>query len=211
MRVPTTTAAGPVDALPQDLVDREFSQITWTNFSGQVSTMKRLPLLTPETAVGAAREMLGELVARHVQVGDMVRAMANSPAVLGGYLQLSRSMKRAKLDRRISERISIAVQVQQGCQTCLASHVDAARSLGIAEDEIERAKHGGSAEPAVAAMVAFGQQVYVEPTGITAAQVEELRTFGYSDREIADVVGVVALNVLTGAFNLVTGLQPDSN
>ena len=36
MRVATTTDAGPVDALPQDLVDREFSQITWTNFSGQV-------------------------------------------------------------------------------------------------------------------------------------------------------------------------------
>lgn len=46
------------------------------------------------------------------------------------------------------------------------------------------------------------------PTAITAAQVEELHDLGYSDREIADVVGVVALNVLTGAFNLVAGLQP---
>ncbi len=46
--------------------------------------MSRLPLLTPQTAVGAARDMLGELVARHGQVGDMVRTMANSPAVLGG-------------------------------------------------------------------------------------------------------------------------------
>ena len=36
MRVPATTAAGPVDALPQDLVDREFSQIMWTNFSGHI-------------------------------------------------------------------------------------------------------------------------------------------------------------------------------
>ena len=59
--------------------------------------------------------MLGELVARHGQVGDMVRIMAKFPAVLG--LQLSRAMKRAKLDRRISERISIAVQVQQGSET----------------------------------------------------------------------------------------------
>jgi hypothetical protein len=31
---------------------------------------------------------------------------------------------------------------------------------------------------------------------------------GYSDRELAEVIGVVTLNVLTGAFNLVTGLQP---
>jgi hypothetical protein len=41
MRVLTTTAAGPVGALPQDLVDREFSQIMWTNFSGQVTFLTR--------------------------------------------------------------------------------------------------------------------------------------------------------------------------
>ncbi|NNV08326.1 alkylhydroperoxidase, partial [Geobacillus sp. MMMUD3] len=29
-----------------------------------------------------------------------------------------------------------------------------------------------------------------------------------SDREISDVVGVVSLNILTGAFNLVAGLTP---
>jgi hypothetical protein len=40
------------------------------------------------------------------------------------------------------------------------------------------------------------------------AQVEDLHDLGYSDRELADVVGMVTLNVLTGAFNLVTGLQP---
>ncbi len=170
--------------------------------------MSRLPLLTPQTAVGSAREMLGELVARHGQVGDMVRTMANSPAVLGGYLQLSRSMKRAKLDRRISERISIAVQSRQGCELCLDSHVAAARSLGVGDDEIDLARRGSSGDPAIAAMVAYGLQVYVEPTAITAIQVEELHDLGYSDREIADVVGVVALNVLTGAFNLAAGLRP---
>ena len=90
----------------------------------------------------------------------MVRTMANSPAALGGYLQLSRSMKRAKLDRRISERISIAVQVQQGCNTCLDSHVAAARSLGIDDEEIDRARAGTSGDPFIAPMVAYGVQVY---------------------------------------------------
>ncbi|MGF7122625.1 hypothetical protein [Rhodococcus sp. AG1013] len=30
---------------------------------------------------------------------------------------------------------------------------------------------------------------------------------GYSDREIADVVGIVALNLLTGAFNVLAGVK----
>jgi hypothetical protein len=33
-------------------------------------------------------------------------------------------------------------------------------------------------------------------------------THGWSDRVLADVVGLVALNQLTGAFNLVAGLEP---
>ncbi|WP_433370654.1 carboxymuconolactone decarboxylase family protein [Streptosporangium sp. CA-115845] len=138
----------------------------------------------------------------------MVSTMAHSPAVLGGYLQLSRAMRRAKLDRKISERISIAVQAQQGCGLCLQSHIAAARSLGISEEEIELAHQGSSADASTAAIVTLGLQVYREPTSITDEQIDHLRANGYSDREIADVVGVVALNILTGAFNLVAGLTP---
>lgn len=170
--------------------------------------MSRLPALTPDTAVGAAKEMLADLVERNGQVGDMVRTMAASPAVLGGYLQLSRAMKRAKLDRAVSERISIAVQAQLGCGLCLDSHIAAARALGIDEDEIERARHGTSTDPALSAVIGFGLQVYRQPDAICDEQVEALRAHGFGNREIADVVGVVSLNVLTGTFNLVAGLQP---
>ncbi len=171
----------------------------------------RLTALTPDTAVGTSRDLLGELYERHGQVGAMVRTMAHSPAVLGGYLQLSRAMKRAKLDRRISELVSIALQVQQGCELCLESHEAAARALGVTEEEIDAARRGTSSDPRVAAMIAVGLKVYREPTGITDAQVQELRDHGYSDREIADVVGVVALNLLTGAFNLLAGLTPTTD
>lgn len=173
--------------------------------------MPRFNRLTSETAVGAARELLGDLVERHGTVGDMVATMAHSPAVLGGYLQLSRAMRRAKLDRKVSELISIAVQAQQGCGICLAPHEDAARSLGIAEWEIELARQDTSSDPAVAAMIALGLRVYREPASITDEQIDELRRYGYSDRAIADVVGVVSLNILTGAFNLVAGLIPSDH
>lgn len=105
--------------------------------------MPRLTGLTPDTAVGASRDLLADPVSRHGQLGDMVSTMAHSPPVLGGYLQLSRAMGRAKLDRRISERISITVQALQGCGLCLEAHVSAARRLGVDDEEIERA-HGGT-------------------------------------------------------------------
>lgn len=170
--------------------------------------MARFEPLTPETAVGASRALLGDLVERHGTVGEMVATMATSPAVLGGYLGLSKAMRRSKLDRTTSELISIAVQEQQGCGLCLASHIEAARSLGVADYEIELAQLGTASRADLAAMIALGLQVYREPTSITDEQIDELRGYGYSDREISDVVGVVSLNILTGAFNLVAGLTP---
>ena len=171
--------------------------------------MSRLASLTPTTAVGASKDLLAELVNRHGEVGDMVAAMAHSPAVLGGYLQLSRAMKRAKLSRKITERISIAVQVQQGCAVCLEAHVAAAHANVVEADEIERARAGTSADPAIAAMIDLGLRVYREPASISDEHITGLRAHGYGDREIADVVGIVALNVLTGAFNLVAGVKPN--
>lgn len=169
--------------------------------------MPRLPRLTPRTA-GASRDILSDLVSLHGQAGDMVSTMAHSPAVLNGYLHLSRSMKGAKLDRRISERISIAVQVQQGCGLCLDSHIETARTAGVDEDEIEQARAGTSADPATAAIIDLALKIYREPTAITDEHILNLYGHGYSDREIIDVVGTVSLNLLTGAFNLVAGLSP---
>jgi hypothetical protein len=60
----------------------------------------------------------------------------------------------------------------------------------------------------MAAIITLALQIHREPTAITDEQILALRGHGYSDREIADVVGIVALNILTGAFNLVAGLRP---
>jgi hypothetical protein len=66
----------------------------------------RFPNHTAETAAGKAADLLGDIIARSGSAGSMVRTMAGSPSVLGGYLELSRAMKRSRLERAISERIS---------------------------------------------------------------------------------------------------------
>jgi uncharacterized peroxidase-related enzyme len=172
--------------------------------------MTRIPLVNPATATGSVKQTLDELSARRGELGPMVRGMANSSALLRGYLDLNRAMKRSHLDRRVSERISLAVQEWLGCDYCVAAHSDAARALGLTETDIELARQGTATEPRTAAIVAFGQQIAAAPAEITDDSVETLRTHGYRDEQIADVVGLVALNVLTGAFNLVAGIDATS-
>lgn len=160
--------------------------------------MPRFSRLTPQTAVGASRELLGELVERHGTVGDMVATMAHSPAVLGGYLHLGRALRRAKLDRRTSE-------------LCLASHVEAARSLGVPEEEIQWRTTAPPptrpSPPSSGSGSASTARLLPSPTNRSTSSAPSAT----ATRAIADVVGVVSLNIITGAFNLVAGLTPGAD
>ena len=168
----------------------------------------RFPVHTPETATGRASTLLGDIVDRHGDAGTMVRTMAGSPAMLEGYLHLSRAAKRAKLDRKLSERISIAIQARLGCATCLQSHIAAATAAGVTRDDIADATAGTATDVAAAALIDFAVRVHEAPSTVTADRIDALRRHGYSDREILDVVALVALNHLTGSFNLVAGIVP---
>lgn len=175
------------------------------------TTVNEFVLHTPSSASGKAAELLDGIWSRHDgQVGAMVRAMAGSPSVLSGYLDLSRAMKRSKLSRPVGERISLALQQRLGCELCLQAHTEAARAVGVSDDEIVAARHGTSADAMVAAIIRFAVLLDSRPAEVDAVAIDELRAFGYSDREILDVVGLVALNVLTGTFNLVAGLEPET-
>jgi AhpD family alkylhydroperoxidase len=167
----------------------------------------RIEPIPVEEAEGRARELLDELVERGGEPGPMVRAMANAPALLRGYLDLTRAMKRSHIDRRITERINLVVHEWLGCDYCLLAHTRAARRLGVPDSEIRLARQGTSSDPAVATIVAFAQQVLAAPAEIGDADFERLHERGYSDEQIAEVVGLVSLQLLTGAFNLIAGIH----
>ncbi len=83
--------------------------------------MPRIEPIEMDAATGKAAELLQELASRGGEPGPMVRAMANAPVVLRAYLDLNRAVKRSHIDRRITERISLAVHEWLGCAYCLRS------------------------------------------------------------------------------------------
>ena len=173
--------------------------------------MARIKPIEINAATGRAVELLEELASRGGEPGPMVRAMANAPVVLRSYLDLNRAVKRTHIDRRVTERVNLAVHEWLGCAYCLAAHTRAARELGLSELDIELARQGTATDPKVAALVAYGQQLIAAPGEVTDEQVTGLREYGYTDEQIAEVVALVALQLLTGAFNLVAGIEPANN
>ncbi|OZM70682.1 alkylhydroperoxidase [Amycolatopsis antarctica] len=173
--------------------------------------MSRLSTLSPADAPDKARALLADIAERHGSVGPMIATMAHSPALLQGYLELSRAMKRLKLPRTLSEKISLAVQEWLGCALCLEAHTTAGRAAGLTDTDITMARQGLSVDDRETALLSFATRVLAEPFTITDDDLTDLRAHGWNDRVIADTVGLVALNQLTGSFNLVAGLEPDES
>jgi AhpD family alkylhydroperoxidase len=173
-----------------------------------VARIEPIPI---DEAQGTARELLDEVVARGGEPGPMVRAMANAPALLRCYLDLTRAMKRGRIERRIAERINLAVHERLGCDYCLVAHTRAARRLGVPEEEIQLAREGTSRDPAIAAIVAFARQILAAPAEIGDEDLERLHAHGYSDEQIAEVPGLVSLQLLTGAFNLIADIHASAD
>ena len=170
--------------------------------------MPRIEPIEMPAATGRAKELLDELASRGGEPGPMVRAMATAPVVLRSYLDLSRAVKRSHIDRRVAERINLAVHEHLGCAYCLAAHTRAARELGLSETDIALARQGTATDPGIAALVAIGRQLIIAPAEVSDAQVAALRELGHTDEQIAEVVALVALQQLTASFNLVAEIEP---
>ncbi|GAA1581003.1 carboxymuconolactone decarboxylase family protein [Kribbella sancticallisti] len=171
--------------------------------------MRRLQPLTPDEAPAGSSEILTDIASRHGGLGAMVATMAHSPAVLRGYLDLSAAIKRVKIPRALSEKLSLAVQEWIGCDLCLEAHSAAGRKVGLTDTDIELARQGTSVDAREAVLLDFAVRVLAEPSSIGDEDLTVLRDNGWSDRVITEVVGLVSLNLLTGAFNLVAGLHPE--
>jgi alkylhydroperoxidase family enzyme len=93
---------------------------------------------------------------------------------------------------------------------CRVAHAAAGRAAGLSDIGIELARQGTATDARTAALLSYAVQVLAEPATVSDADLDVLRSHGWNDQALADVVGLVALNQLTGSFNLVAGLEPES-
>jgi len=148
-----------------------------------------------------------ELAKRLGRVPNMLKVMANAPAVLDGYLGLSRPLKKATLPAATVERIALTVGAANGCGYCVAAHTySGKKAAGLSDDEVEAAKRGTSADPKEAAAVAFARTL-TETRG--EADPSAARAAGWTDEQVLEIIAVVALQTLTNYVNKVAETEND--
>jgi len=169
----------------------------------------RLPALPVEAAPGDARELLERLVARRGRASNMARTMAHAPAVLRGYQELARALKKGELRVELREKIALAIAAQTGCEYCLVAHTRAAADAGLSVPEIAAAMQGHANDPREDAVLRLALTAARDPHAVDDADVERLRALGFGDAAVTEVLAHVALNLFTNVFTIVARTEVD--
>jgi uncharacterized peroxidase-related enzyme len=169
-----------------------------------------LPAVDADQASPDAAALLRDVQAGYGTVPTLMRVMANSPALLRGYLQLATSLQDGLLPGDVRERIAIAVAAGNSCRHCLVGHELIARNVvKIPATEIEAARTADSAPPRLRALLQFAAAVNTGRGAVGDAVLESARALGVTDAELAEVVGHVAVNVLTNYLAKAAQVAPD--
>ncbi len=173
--------------------------------------MSRIPTPTSITAAPAASRASLEAVNKLLgSVPNLFRIVANSPQTLQGYLGLNGALAQGALDAQTRERIALAVAEVNGCNYCLAAHQYLGINLAkLSTAEIEANRRGTSADSKAAVAVNFAVKIVNNRGKVSDSDFEAVRSAGYSDAEIVEIVGHVALNTLTNYINDVLGTDVD--
>lgn len=171
--------------------------------------MSNVPLVEPGSVTGSVQDQLDQIHAAFGAVPAMFRAVANSPAALQSMWAAFGAYGDGVLGPALSEQIAVAVANRNSCAYCLAAHTALGRKAGLSGDALSAAQTGAADEPRTAALLRFALELVEERGQVTAEQVQSLREHGWSDEEIVETIGQVALNLFTNYVNIALDVPVD--
>ena len=164
--------------------------------------MTRLTALSPDQATGKTKELFTAIEGKLGMVPNMMRTMGNSPSFLKGYLDLSGALASGSLGAKTGELIALTVAESNNCDYCLSAHTYIGANLvKIDNDSLDAARSGNSTDAKTDAVLKFAQTLLSKKGLVSDADVTEVKNAGVTEGEVGEIVGHVALNVLTNYFN----------
>ncbi len=164
-------------------------------------------LTAPEGSVAVLRGALSS----GGQLPNFIGVLAGSPAALRAYARFRSELRHGRLTLPTLERIALAVAEHYQSAPGLAIHSRAARSAGLAIDEVALARQFNSNDPHEAALLRY-LQALLEKGGRPPMHLhEEAREAGWDDEEILEAIAAVTLEGFTAMVNVAGEVPVDGS
>ena len=171
--------------------------------------MSRIPVPARDAVPAGSAPLLDAVEKQLGSVPNLFRLIALSPTALGGFLAQNAALAKT-LDVKTRERIALAVAQVNGCDYCLSAHAYLATNFAkLDAAEIAKNRQGASGDAKANAAVAFAAKIARDRGQVSDSDIEAVRTAGYSDGQIVEIVAVVAENFFTNLLNIVAGTDID--
>lgn len=171
--------------------------------------MARIHALEPSEATGKTEALFGAVKAKVGRVPNLHRTMGHSPAVLEAYLNFGGALAGGVLSAQMRELISVAVAETNGCEYCLSAHSAIGRMVKLTPEQITAGREASSTDPKINAALQFARGIVINLGHVADAELEAVRAAGWSDEEIVEIIGNVAVNIFTNYFNIIANTEVD--
>jgi len=171
--------------------------------------MSRLKIVDPAQATGKAKDLLAGVQKKLGLTPNMTKVMANSPAVLEGYIHFSGSLGSGVLSPRLREQIALVVGESNGCEYCVSAHSTIGKLVGLNETEIANSRGAKGSNPRDTAALHFAREIVRAQGRVSKEAVEALKAADFNDGEVTEIIANVALNIFTNYFNNTADVDVD--
>jgi uncharacterized peroxidase-related enzyme len=177
--------------------------------SAKEISMSRISIPTKDDAPEATRPILDGIQKALGFVPNVFRLVANSPAALTAFTGLQGGLSKT-LDVKTRERIALAVAEVNGCDYCLSAHTYLGLNLAkMSPEEIALNRKGASADAKANAAVRFAAKIAEARGHVDNDDIAAVRSAGFSDAQIVEIVALVAENTFTNYLNEVAKTDID--
>lgn len=163
--------------------------------------MQRIASIDAASANGRAKELLDATQAQLGRVPNLYASMATSPATLDGYLSFRGALAKGVLSPQLRERIALLTAAVNDCGYCVSAHTFRGGKMGLSPDELSATQKSQSEDPKNTAALQFVDTLLTSRGLISDQDFTQMKSQGWSDEEIGEIVGHVALNVFSNYFN----------
>ncbi len=167
--------------------------------------MSRLHRVTPAEASGPAAQLFSAIKASAGMLPNAYLTVgSNSPVALKAALELDGALRKSSLSVQQVEVIKLAVSAHAHCDYCIAAHSAIGAGAGLDAATLAALRSGtATGDAGYDALARFATLLAATTGTVPAAEVNAVKSAGYSDAQIIDTLLAIAAITFTNLVNRV--------
>jgi uncharacterized peroxidase-related enzyme len=162
------------------------------------------------TAPEASKPLLEQAQKNLGMIPNLERVMAESPALLEGYVHLWELFDTTSLSPTERQVVYQTANFENQCEYCVPWHTRLSQLAGMAPNDIEALRQGAElADPKLEALRRFTKSLILNRGKVAEAELKAFFAVGYSAQQALEVILGIAVKTMSNYTNSIAGTPLD--